>query len=292
MPGVTELLQDSGIEVVVVASPTDSHFEIARTALEAGRHVVIDKPMAVTVAEADTLIALAAAHGRVLTVFQNRRWDGDYLTVRRAITEGWLGKVYEYDVHYDRFRPNLRQVWREQPLPGSGVFYDLGVHLIDQTLQLFGMPEAVTADIFAQREGAQAVDYFHLILEYGRARALLHGSVLVPGPGPRFQVHGDAGSFIEYGVDPQEDQLKAGLRPGDPQWGMDARTFGELISADGSRRKIPTLRGRYEEFYRELVACIRDGGPPPVDPASARDTLKVVEAALYSAAEGRKTLVR
>jgi scyllo-inositol 2-dehydrogenase (NADP+) len=294
LPGVAviseagDLLGDPAIDVVIVASPSPTHFDLARAALLAGKHVVVDKPLASTAGEADELIALADRQGLVLSVFQNRRWDGDYLTVRHAIAEGWLGRVVYYEAHFDRFRPRIKAGWREEPGPGTGILFDLGAHLIDQALQLFGMPHAVTADIIAQRAGATVEDYFHLVLDYGQRRAVLHSATLVPGPGPRFVVHGDGGSFLKYGMDGQEDALRQGRRPGDPNWAIDAPgNDGELTSADGTRRRVETLRGAYQHYYQALAACLATGAPIPVDPRDARDGLIVMEAAMRSAAERR-----
>ncbi|MBZ5584992.1 MAG: oxidoreductase [Acidobacteriia bacterium] len=273
---VAEALADPEIQLVVIASPSATHFEGARQALEAGKHVVVDKPFALKVSEADELIALAKKKGRALSVFQNRRWDGDYLTVKRLIREGLLGTVYHYEAHYDRYRPEIRQRWREQPGPGSGMLYDLGPHLVDQALQLFGKPDAVMADAFGQRPGSETIDYFHIVLQYGARRAILHASMLAPAPGPHFTVHGDRGSFTKFGMDPQEDFLKAGKGPRDPGWGVDTRD-GELALADGSRRSVATERGSYETFYVRMAEHIAGRGPAPVDPADARDGLKVIE---------------
>jgi scyllo-inositol 2-dehydrogenase (NADP+) len=285
---VAELLADPEIELVVVASPSDTHFEIACAALEAGKHLLVDKPFTITAAEAGELIALAGSKKRALSVFQNRRWDGDFVTVKRLLAERALGAVYHYEARYDRFRPKVRARWRELPGPGSGTLYDLGPHLIDQCLQLFGMPQAIAADAFAQRVGSEAVDYFHLVLHYGKMRAILHASVLVTEPGPHFTVHGDGGSFLKYGMDPQEDFLKAGKGPRDPGWGVDAPAlYGELVLADGSRRKVETECGAYQDFYSAMADCISGSGPVPVDPADARDGLVVLEAAMRSAREGR-----
>ena len=289
---VDELLADPQIDLVVVASPSATHYSIAMAALLAGKHVVVDKPFATTVTQADDLIGLAKARGLTLSVFQNRRWDNDFLTLKRCIEEGWLGNVYHFEAHYDRFRPQVRGVWREQPGPGSGILYDLGAHLVDQALQLFGMPEYVRADVLEQREGARAVDYFHLVLEYGRRRAILHGSMLVCEPGPHFIVHGDKGSYIKYGMDSQEAALRAGGGPGGAGWGLDDPAhFGELVLADGTRRRVETLPGGYEKYYEGMVESLRSTTPPPVDPAGARNGLKVIEAALESASLGLRVAV-
>jgi scyllo-inositol 2-dehydrogenase (NADP+) len=285
---INDVLGDPFIDLLVIASPSANHFEHATAALLAGKHVVVDKPFATTAREADELIDLAESQGLILTVFQNRRWDGDYLTARHCIEQGWLGKVFHYEVHFDRFRPQIKAGWREEPRPGSGILYDLGAHLIDQSLHLFGMPRAVTADIIAQRADAKVEDYFHLVLDYAPLRVILHSATLVPHPGPRFTVHGDGGSFLKYCLDGQEDALKQGLRPGEQQWGADQpEYYGELTPAGGTTRKVETLRGGYEKYYEFLAACLLTGTPPPVDAHDSRNGLLVIEAAQRSAAERR-----
>jgi predicted dehydrogenase len=183
VPNIGDVLVDPLIDLLVIASPSANHFEHATAALLAGKHVVVDKPFATTAREADELIALAESQSLILTVFQNRRWDGDYLTARHSIEQGWLGKVFHYEVHFDRFRPQIKAGWREEPGAGSGILYDLGAHLIDQSIHLFGMPRAVTADIIAQRAIAKVEDYFHLVLDYAPLRVILHSATLVPHPG-------------------------------------------------------------------------------------------------------------
>jgi len=292
LAAVEDLFSDPVIDLVVIASPSAHHYEHARAALLAGKHVVVDKPLATTSRNASELIELAAARNRVLSVFQNRRWDNDFLTVEHAIEQGWLGKVFHYEAHFDRFRPQIKTGWREVPGPGAGILYDLGAHLIDQSLHLFGMPRAVTADIIAQRAGAKVDDYFHLVLDYSPLRVILHAATLVIQPGPRFTVHGDSGSFLKYGIDGQEDALKHGQRPGDPDWGADSpKQYGELTPAGGAPRKIETLRGGYERYYQALAACLETDAPPPVDPRDSRDVLLVIEAARRSAAERRTVSV-
>jgi len=282
---VAEVLAKPEVRLVIVTSPSGTHYEITRAALEAGKDVVVDKPFALRAAEADELMALAARRKRMLTVFQSRRWDGDFLTVRDLIGRGVLGTVSYYEARYDRFRLGVRQMWKEQPVAGSGILYDLGSHLIDQALVLFGMPQAVTADVFPQRNGAQAIDYFHLTLFYGRLRAILHSAMIVPYPGPHFTIHGDGGSFLKYGMDTQEATLKDGGMPGDPGFGHDDPShYGELHLADGTCRKVETIHGGYAEYYRLVAEAMEDGAPPPVDPADSRDGLKVIEAAARSAA--------
>ncbi|KYG08414.1 oxidoreductase [Sorangium cellulosum] len=282
------LIAEPGIDLVVIASPNETHVPLARAALEAGKHVVVDKPFTITSAEADELIALAARRGRLLSVFQNRRWDADFRTVRRCIEQGLLGEVASYEAHFDRFRPAIKQGWREEAAPGSGILYDLGAHLIDQALVLFGPPRAVTADLLAQRPEARTVDYFHLTLDYGRRRVIVRSSTLACEPGPRFAVHGDGGSFLKYGIDGQEDALKAGKRPGTPEWGReDPRWFGTLVTATGERRAIESLPGAYEAYYEGIADAILDGAPPPVRAEEARDVIRIIEAAMQSSAERR-----
>ena len=290
--GTEDVLSDPAIDLVVIASPSAHHYDHACAALLAGKHVVVDKPLAITSRDASELIELAANRNRILSVFQNRRWDNDFLTVQHAIKQGWLGEVFHYEAHFDRFRPQIKTGWREVPGPGAGILCDLGAHLIDQGLHFFGMPHAVTADLIAQRAGAKVDDYFHLVLDYFPLRVILHAATLVIQPGPRFTVHGDGGSFLKYGIDGQEEALKHGQRPGDPDWGADSpEQYGELTPAGRTPRKIETLRGGYERYYQALAACLEIGGPPPVDPRDARDVLIVIEAAQRSAAERRTVSV-
>ena len=280
---VDELIKQS--DLVVIASPNQSHFPVAKAALEAGRHVVIDKPFTVTLAEADELVALAERRGRVLTVFHNRRWDSDFLTVKQLLPR--LGDLMLFEAHWDRFRPQIKQGWRERPEPGGGVFNDLGPHMIDQTLQLFGMPEAVSADIGIQRPDAAVDDYFDVTLHYGVMRACLRCSSLVAAPRPRFAIHGTNGSYIKSGLDPQEAQLKSRLDPRDQSFGLDP-IEGLFVSPEGQPQPMPTQRGNYGAFYEGVADAILDGAPPPVPPQDARDGLALISLARRSVAEGRR----
>lgn len=286
------LIDDPDIELVVVATPNETHASLARAALEAGKHVVVDKPFTLDAGEAEALIALADAAGRKLSVFQNRRWDSDFLTVRRLVDDGRLGEIAYYEAHFDRFRPEIKQGWRETEAPGAGLLYDLGAHLIDQALVLFGLPQAVTADVTRQRAAARADDYFHVVLDYGRRRAVLHASVLVRDPGPRYLVHGDGGSFVKYGIDGQEAALREGRRPGGEGWGEDdPALFGRFTDADGTAATIDSLPGRYTAYYDGIAASIREDAPLPVEAREARDVIRVIEAAQISARERRTILL-
>jgi scyllo-inositol 2-dehydrogenase (NADP+) len=291
VPTLDRLLARPEITLVVIATPNETHYDLAKQALAAGKHVVVDKPFTLHTEQADELIALAHKQQVVLSVFHNRRWDNDFLTIRHLLQTGLLGEVVTYEAHYDRYRPTIRDRWRERAQPGAGTLYDLGSHLIDQALFLFGLPQAVWADVQAQRTGAQTDDYFHLVLSYPRQRVILHSASLVRQPGPRFQIHGQVGSFIKYGLDSQEDALKAGKRPGDPGWGEDrTEDYGTLTTDMGEitvEGKIKTLPGRYEAFYQEIVAALTLGKPVPVSAEEARNTVKLIEAALQSHKEQR-----
>lgn len=285
LPGVrrvgtpAELCADAAIDLIVVASPNETHRELALAALRAGKHVVVDKPLANTPREAEELMAAAARAGRTLGVFQNRRWDGDFLTVKRLIRDGSLGRVNHYEARFDRHRPQIKAGWREEEKAGSGLLYDLGSHLIDQALSLFGPPDGVSARVERQRPGARVDDYFRVVLQYGPMQAVLGASMLAAEPGPRFFVRGDAGTFEKYGLDPQEDALKAGRRPGGADWGRDRlENYGTLTTKDGACR-IETLPGAYQDYYAGLAACLIDGAPNPVPAKDARDALAVLEAA-------------
>ncbi|KKC48151.1 oxidoreductase [Paenibacillus sp. D9] len=288
-----EALLGSGVEMVVVASPNTLHYEHAKSAILAGKHVVVEKPFTNTVREAEELIQLARDKGVLLSVFHNRRWDNDFLTVRQVLDSGTIGRISVYEAHYDRYSPEVEVEtrWRDQPLPGSGILYDLGAHLIDQAVQVLGSPDSIWADLRLDREEAETVDYFHLVLAYPQSRAILRAGTLVRQAGPRFMVHGDLGSYIKYGLDPQEDQLKAGLRPGDADWGADKEEcYGELTTAVGDltmRTKIDTLPGSYQEYYRGIAEAISGGGKPPVRAEEALEVIRLIEAAHRSARERR-----
>ena len=224
--------------------------------------------------------------GRLLTVFHNRRWDADFLTLQDLIASGRLGDVVHLESHFDRWRPEAAPVWKEARAGGS--WQDLGPHLIDQALCLFGRPERVSADIATLRPGAPAPDWFHVMLHYPGRRVTLHGSKLAADHRLRFAVHGTAGSWIKHGLDPQEPAIVAGLRPDHPDWGIDP-VEGMLTGAEPGAQPVlvPNLRGDYRLFWRALVAALRGQGPNPVPPAEALAVMAVIEAAQHSAAEGR-----
>ncbi|WP_089964566.1 oxidoreductase [Lihuaxuella thermophila] len=293
---VDELLRDPEIELVVITTPNETHFPFAKAALQAKKHVVVEKPFVIHVEEADELIRLAEKQGCLLSVYHNRRWDNDFLTIQSCIESGLLGEIHTYEAHFDRYRPEVRNRWREQNLPGSGILYDLGSHLIDQALQLFGLPHSVTADLMEQRPGAQTTDYFHLVLGYGGGRrVILHSGSMVKNPGPRYQVHGTKGSFIKYGMDSQEESLKRGAKPGDPGWGEDfPEQYGTITTSVNGLEltgTIQTLRGSYETYYHKMAAAIRERAPLPVTAQEARETIRIIQAAIQSHNEKRTILL-
>jgi scyllo-inositol 2-dehydrogenase (NADP+) len=276
-------------DIVVIASPNTTHFPIAKAALEADKHVLVDKPFTVTLEQADELILLAKERRRMLTVFHNRRWDSDFLTLKRILPR--MGAISLYEANWDRFRPTIKQGWRETVKPGGGVWYDLGPHLIDQALQLFGMPEWVSADIFAQRPEARADDYFDVTFHYSSRRVCLRCSSLVADPRPRIAAHGTEASFIKFGLDPQEPALKDGADPLDPGFGTDKWT-GTLTFPEGGSQTVPNERGDYLAFYEAVVDSVLDGAPVPVDPADARDGLLLISLARRASELGQRLSVR
>lgn len=270
-----ELLKTE-VDLVIVLTPNETHYPLARQALEAGKHVVIDKPMTVTSKEADDLISCAERHRRVLSVFHNRRWDGDFLALRKLVESGRLGEIVELESRFDRFRPEPKGGWREDEGPGTGVLYDLGSHLLDQALALFGPPEAVLAEIQTQRAGVSADDWFRVLLDYPKMRVCLGASCLAAGPKARFKVRGTRGAWIKHGLDPQEAELARGLTPGE-NWGVEqAEAWGTLYGENSSQR-IETEPGAYPEYYRLLAKALIEGGKPPVEAEEARDVIHGLE---------------
>lgn len=280
-------IADDRIDLVVIASPNDSHAPLAQAALEAGRHVVVDKPFTVTLAQARALAALAARRGRLLSVFHNRRWDSDFLSVRGAIAGGLVGEVVHFESHFDRFRPEVRARWREQAVPGGGLWFDLGPHLVDQTLHLFGLPDRLAANVSVQREGGRSDDWAHVLLDYGARRALLHGSMLAAGGSARFTVHGTRGSVVKTRIDQQEAQLLRGLRPGDAGWGEDDDPLLHYDGGDAPPRRIAATAGDQRRYYGAIRDALDGRGENPVTPLQAVAVMAVLETAVQSAREGR-----
>lgn len=290
---VDDIIHADDIDLVVVATSNDMHHPLAKAALLAGKHVAVEKPFTNTSKQADELIALAEKKGRLLTVHHNARWNSDYLTVKKVIESQRLGRLVSFEARYDRFRNTLKEnAWREENLPGSGILYDLGAHLIDQSLQLFGMPEAINADLRKQRTGAQAVDDFELILHYPRLKVSLKGAMLVKEPSPRYALYGVDGAFVKYGIDPQEAALRAGKSPkDDPNWGMEPEEiWGKLNVLGNGGDHIEYLRsekGNYPAFYENVYGAIIGECELEVKPEQARDVIRIIELAELSWTEKR-----
>ena len=280
----------AAVDLVVIPTPNETHFPLALQALEAGRHVVVDKPFTLTLAQAQELERRAAQVGRLLSVFHNRRWDSDFLTLRQVLREGHLGRIVQFESHFDRYRPEVRDRWRERPGPGAGLWYDLGPHLLDQALRLFGQPEGIVLDLARQREGAQVDDWFHAVLRYGEMRAVLHAGALVPVPAPRFVVHGELGTFQSLGLDPQEDALKAGQDRRDLDFGCAELTTWAAGRSVG--RLVPRALGDYRAYYAALRDALLGRGPNPVPPAEAVAVMQLLELGLQSAGERRELPTR
>lgn len=286
------LLALDDIECIVLATPNDTHYDFARRTLEAGKHVVVDKPVTLTSDEARSLASLAQSKGLLFAPFHNRRWDGDFLTVRDLLASGQLGRVTHFESHFDRFRPYVRQRWREDATRGGGLLFDLGPHLIDQTLALFGSPATVSATVATRRDNGGAPDFVHLLLGYDGLDVVLHASALTALAPARFAIHGTRGSYVKHGLDTQEDQLKAGLRPSQAGFGG-GNEAGRLRILEGEgdaevERDLPTRDGAYADFYRAVAATIQDGAPFPVPAQDAVDVMAIIELAARSAEEGRR----
>jgi len=278
-----DVLADPSIDLVVLATPNDLHASQAEAALNAGKAVVVDKPFTLTAGEARRLAALADERGLLLSVFHNRRWDADFLTLRGLIAEGRLGPVVRFESRFNRWRPEVRDRWREGDGPGAGVWYDLGPHLIDQALCLFGRPLGVTCDLAVMRPGGRATDYAHAVLRYVDRRVILHADMVTPAADDRFIVHGTRASWLKAGLDVQEDQLKSGLTPGAESWGVDPRPGVVVDGATGARETVTGPRGDYPAYYSAVARAIRDGAPGPVPPSEAVAVMQVLEAGLLSA---------
>jgi scyllo-inositol 2-dehydrogenase (NADP+) len=288
-----EIINDPTIDLVVITTPNLTHLPIVRKALEAGKHVVVDKPFTIRSSEADELIALASEKKRILSVFHSRRFDSDFKTVQKIMKSGLLGEISELESRYDRFRNYLKpDAWREENIPGSGILYDLGSHLIDQAITLFGLPDAITADIRSQRVGSDVDDNFELILHYANVKISLKSGMLVREPLQRFIILGNEGSFVKKGLDVQEEALKAGYKPTDvPGWGIEPPeiwgTINTTINGVHIRGKVESEKGDYVSYYQNIYDAIVKDGPLLVTAQEARNVIRVIELAILSNQEKR-----
>jgi scyllo-inositol 2-dehydrogenase (NADP+) len=289
---IEELINGDDTELIVITTPNDTHFEYASKALIAGKHVVLEKPFTITTSDAENLIGIAKQSGKILSVYQNRRYVSDFLTIRELIDKNILGEIHEFNATYDRFRPDaIPGAWRETDIPGAGILYDLGPHVIDQALVLFGNPGAITADVRKQRAHARATDFFNIWLNYGFLKVILHSGMLVREQGPRYMIQGTLGSFIKYGEDPQEEKLRAGELPLGENWGQEPESsYGLLhteINGQVVRNTVPSKKGDYGLYYRNIYETIVNGAPLKEKPEHGYNTIRIIELAIESSMQKR-----
>lgn len=288
------ILEDEQIELVIITTPNILHYQMAYDSLQAGKHVILEKPMVIDVKEGEALVALAKKKQLMLSVYQNRRWDGDFLTVKKLIEEDTLGSINTYIAHYDRFNPEPNALWREKKEKGAGTLYDLGSHLIDQALHLFGEPQEVFADLWNQREASLVDDYFHIILGYQRMRVVLHSGSIVKKQGPKYLLHGSKGSFVKFGEDTQAKALIEGKSPQEEGFGEDREEFyGTVSFMEGEQeieQTVKTIPGSYLSYYKGIYACIRNGEGNPVPAEDGLRTIKIIQTAVKSSKQ--KAVVR
>lgn len=290
---INDIFDDQDIQLVVVATPNRFHFDYAKLAMAKGKHVVVEKPFTVTSQEADELIAIAKQTNTLLTVHHNRRWDSDFKTVVKIIQSNLLGEIVEYEVHYDRFRAELKNSWKEQKSsPGAGVLYDLGSHLVDQAQYLFGLPQEIFGYLETQRRDAEVPDSFEIILKYPYHKVTLKAGMLIRETGPHFSIHGRKGSFLKFGMDVQEKELIAGKIPDDyVDWGKEPEELYGKINTEVNgihvMGKVESEAGDYRAFYRNVYKALLGEEELAVTPQQARNTIRILELAEQSSAEKR-----
>jgi len=284
-----EMISNVAADLVIITSPNDTHYPLAKLALQREKHVILEKPFVTQIAHGEMLIALAKSKGLVLSVYQNRRWDGDFLTVKNLLNTNQLGNLKLFESHFDRFRPNVSNKWRETSQDGGGLLFDLAPHLIDQTLQLFGLPEAITARCELMREGSENIDFFNLTLHYSNHLAILEASLFCASANKRFSVQGDLGTYEKFGLDPQEDRLKAGILPKTDDWADEVKEeYGTLYNAD-SASVIKTENGGYQHYFKDIASAINNKHAPAVTAEQAMWNIKLIELAIQSS-RLRKTI--
>ncbi|MFO7924456.1 MAG: Gfo/Idh/MocA family oxidoreductase [Bacteroidales bacterium] len=287
-----DLCLDDSLELIIVNTPDHTHYELAKAALNAGKHVVVEKPFTLKYSHAAELEELASKKDLLISVFQNRRWDGDFLTVKRVIDQKLLGRLVEFESHFDRFRNYIQPAtWKEDASTGTGTLYNLGSHMIDQALLLFGKPRRVTADIRIFRSGGSVDDSFEVWMGYDDIKVTVCGSYLVREAGPRYCLHGTEGSFLKWGLDPQEKALKSGIMPGGNRWGCeDENDWGIINTTVGNgqlRGRYETVPGNYQAYYDNIYSVLREGKEPEVPARQASLVVKVIEAAFMSQKTGK-----
>jgi len=287
-----DLCNDDKVELIIINTPDHTHYDLTREALESGKHVIVEKPFTQKYIQALELIRLAEKKGLMLSVFHNRRWDGDFLTVKKVLCEKLLGRLVEYESHFDRYRNFVREgTWKEDPGTGTGTLYNLGSHMIDQALVLFGKPGAVYADIRYFRTGTKVDDSFEVWLQYPDVKVSICGSYMVREQGPRYILHGTTGSFLKWGIDPQEDDLNQGRLPGGEDWGKENEENRGLLHTEIEgkifRGKYKTIAGNYPAYYNNIYNVLRNGAKLEVTAEEAALTVKVIEAAFESVRRGK-----
>jgi len=289
---LSDLLKDKEIDLIIINTPNYLHFQMAKQALLAGKHVVVEKPFTVASSEAAELINIASRQKKILSVFQNRRWDGDFLTAKNIIEDKLLGKLVEFESHFDRFRNFIKpNTWKEDSLPGNGMLYDIGSHLIDQAVCLFGKPDSLFADLRIHRPGGKIIDNFELILNYGNLKVILRSNFLSKIPLPRFTLHGTEGSFIKHGLDPQEDTLKLTGYKDTDDWGREPEGLWGMIDTAFNgmniKKKIETIPGCYQKYFQNLYEVIIESKELAVKPEDALITTRLIETAIESSNKKR-----
>jgi scyllo-inositol 2-dehydrogenase (NADP+) len=279
-----EVLADPEVELVVVNTPNQLHASMTQASLLEGKHVVVEKPFAIKVEEGQALIDLAKAKNLCLNVYHNKRFEGEFKTVAQLIRNHSLGEISLFETHFDRYRPEIgSKKWKEEDVPGAGLLYDLGPHMIDQVLVLFGWPLAITADLEIQREGSKVIDYFHITLHYDHHDAVVTAGMFAQGPVIKYFIHGDRATFVKYGADPQEALLKQGVLPVGEDWGKEPSSqWGKLTAVDGNESFVPTEQGSYMDYYIHVYDNIRNGKAPAIPLQEAIDTIRIIELALES----------
>ena len=277
-----EVLWDDSIDLVSICSPSATHFEYAKRTLLAGKHVLVEKPFTATVEEAQELIELSKKQGKVLSVFQNRRFDSDFMTVQKVIEGGFLGKIINFEIHFNRYKPVLNpKKWKEIVAPANGIIYDLGSHIIDQVLVLFGVPKNVWGQTFTQREHSEIDDAFDIRMDYGDLKVTLKASLLVREDSPRYIIHGTKGSFIKHGIDVQEDHLKAGMLPNDEGFGIESASNSGILNTEFNgitfRGNVETQRGNWGLLFQNLHDAIVDGKELFVKPEEIVEQIRIIE---------------
>ncbi len=279
-----ELLGDDSLDLIVIATPNIYHYPMAKACLEAGKHIVIEKPFMPTSAEAEEIIKLADSKNLKVFVYQNRRWDGDFLTIKKLITENTLGDIHYYESHFDRYSPErTRAAWRDEVLAGSGIVFDLGSHLIDQAYTLFGKPISVKANIQAQREGSKVDDFFEIVLNYPKLKVLLTAGMLVKNHELRFIIKGEKAAYIKNGLDIQESELKQDKLPKGENWGKEKEVNWGIIKSNDNSKRVKTKAGDYMAFYNNVYDVLANNAEQAIKPSEAKEVIKIIELAFESA---------